>query len=540
MPDVDPRLESFRKSAGPLPPRMTSSGIRTEVLYGDSGDIDGLGLPGEFPYTRGIHPAMYRSRLWTMRQYAGFSTAAETNQRFRFLLNAGQTGLSIAFDLPTQMGYDPDHPLAQPEVGKVGVSVAILDDVLDLFEGIPLDRVSTSMTINSTAIILLALYMAAGRASGVPSRDLRGTIQNDILKEYAARGTYRFPPAPSLRIITDIFRYAGEHLPSFNTISISGYHMREAGCTAAQEIGFTLANGIAYVQAALEAGLSVDDFAKRLSFFFNAHNDLFEEVAKFRAARRLWAKTMRNRFHAKDRMSEVLRFHTQTAGSTLTSQQFENNTVRVAMQALAAVLGGTQSLHTNSRDEALSLPSEDSARLALRTQQILAYETGVAATVDPLGGSPYVEALTDELEARAEAIIQRIDDLGGAVQAIEQGYVQREIMQAAYAYQKAVESGESVVVGVNRFESSEPEESVSAFRLDQAGIDARIERLREIKAKRPAGEVADALDALDSAARGNRNLFPPVLRAVETRATLGEICTVLEKTFGRYREVPVL
>jgi methylmalonyl-CoA mutase N-terminal domain/subunit len=474
-----------------------------------------------------------------MRQYAGFSTASETNERFRYLLGAGQTGLSVAFDLPTQIGYDPDHDLARPEVGKVGVSIATLDDMLELLDGIPLNQVSTSMTINATAVILLALYTAVGKEQGVAGEDLRGTIQNDILKEYAARGTYRFPPLPSLRIITDIFGHAAEHLPRFNTISISGYHMREAGCTAAQECGFTLANGITYVQAAVDAGLDVDRFARRLSFFFNAHNDLFEEVAKFRAARRMWARIMRERFGATDEKSLVLRFHTQTAGSTLTSQQYENNAVRVTIQALAAVLGGTQSLHTNGRDEALSLPTEASAKLALRTQQILACESGVASTVDPLGGAPFLEELTDQLEERAQAFIDAIDGLGGAPAAIEQGYVQRQIMASAYEHQKAVEAGRSKIVGVNAYTEKGPEPE-AIFKVDDRVAEARVEHVRKVRADRAGSVADDALSDLIKAARGLDNLFPRVLKCVESRVTLGEICEALETVFGRYREVPVL
>ena len=539
-------MSTSKKKSEPKPDggatnqRETTSGIPIDRVYQVDPDPHGLREPGEFPFTRGIHRGMYRDRLWTMRQYAGFGTAKETNERFRFLLDAGQTGLSVAFDLPTQMGYDPDHVLARPEVGKVGVSIAALDDMLELLDGIPLDKVSTSMTINSTAIILLALYVAVGREHGVAEKDLRGTIQNDILKEYAARGTYRFPPNPSLRLITDIFGYAAESLPRFNTISISGYHMREAGCTAAQEIAFTLANGVAYVQAAVDAGLDVDQFARRLSFFFNAHNNLFEEVCKFRAARRMWASLMRDRFGAKDRKSWLLRFHTQTAGSTLTSQQFENNTVRVAMQALSAVLGGTQSLHTNSRDEALSLPSESSAKLALRTQQVLAHESGVTDTVDPLGGAPFIESLTDQLEERAQDLMDRIDELGGAPAAIEAGFIQRQIMQSAYAHQKAVEAGDLVVVGVNRFLEDESAEATSVFRVASSLSEERTEQVLKVRSKRSESSAQDALGTLVQHARGTANLFPDVLRCVESRVTLGEICEALETVFGRYQEVPVV
>jgi methylmalonyl-CoA mutase N-terminal domain/subunit len=534
----DPRLAEFLKRHGGGTPRTTPSGIPLEPVYSDSALIDLQGLPGEYPFTRGIHPTMYRERLWTMRQYAGFGTAAETNARFRMLLAAGQTGLSIAFDLPTQMGYDPDHELAGPEVGKVGVSIASIEDFLELFAGIPLDRVSTSMTINATAIILLALYVEVGRRQGVPARELRGTIQNDILKEYAARGTYRFPPRPSLRLITDVFAYGREHLPSFNLISISGYHIREAGATAVQEVAFTLANGIAYVEAARRAGIDVDGLASRLSFFFNAHNHLLEEVAKFRAARKLWARIMKERFGARDPRSWLLRFHAQTAGSTLTSQQPEINAVRVTVQALAAVLGGAQSLHTNSRDEALSLPSEDSARLALRTQQILARESGVADVVDPLGGSVCVEHLTEEIVARAEALIAAIDQEGGAVAAIERGTYQREIQRSAWAHQQAVEAGRVLIVGVNEHVVKEPE-PVGLFRPDEARARARSEEVAERKARRPSLAVQEALARVHAAASGNRNLFPPVLDAVAAGVTVGEISTVLEGVWGRYRESPV-
>ncbi|MAG33085.1 MAG: methylmalonyl-CoA mutase [Deltaproteobacteria bacterium] len=532
-------LDAFNAEHAVDPPRKKTSGVEIDALYADPDDLARLGLPGAFPYLRGVHPGMYRSRLWTMRQYAGFSTATDTNRRFRYLLDAGQTGLSVAFDLPTQMGYDPDHDLALLEVGKVGVSIACLDDMLELLDGIPLDKVSTSMTINSTAVILLALYAGVGRAQGVAQADLRGTIQNDILKEYAARGTYRFPPNPSLRIITDIFSYAASHLPRFNTISISGYHMREAGCTAAQEVGFTLANGIAYVDAAVKAGLDVDRFASRISFFFNAHNDLFEEVAKFRAARRMWARIMKDRFGAQDERSLLLRFHTQTAGSTLTSQQFENNAVRVTLQALSAVLGGTQGLHTNSRDEALNLPSEGAAKLALRTQQIIALESGVTDTVDPLGGAPFIESLTDEVEAKALEYVDEIDRLGGSPAAIEAGYLQREIMGAAYEHQKAVEADREQIVGVNVYTEDEPDPAAS-FRVDEHIVEERLERMRKVRADRSATDADLALSALVAAARSTDNLFPHVLTCVETNITLGEVCTALESVFGRYREVPVI
>jgi methylmalonyl-CoA mutase N-terminal domain/subunit len=485
--------------------------------------------PGEYPYTRGVHPTMYRSRLWTMRQYAGFGSAAETNKRYRFLLDQGQTGLSVAFDLPTQMGHDPDAPIAHGEVGKVGVSIASLDDMLDLFEGIPLDRVSTSMTINATASILLALYIAVAKRQGVAPGAVSGTTQNDILKEYIARGTYIFPPTPSMRLVTDMFAYCRTHAPRWNTISISGYHVREAGCTAVQEVAFTLANGVAYVQAALEAGLAVDDFAPQLSFFFNAHNNLIEEVAKFRAARRLWARLMRERFGAKDPRSLALRFHAQTAGSMLTAQQPDNNIVRVAVQALAAVLGGCQSLHTNSMDEALALPTERAVRIALRTQQILAHESGVADTADPLGGSYAVEALTRDIEAGAEAYITRIDDLGGSVAAI--GFMQREIQDAAYHYQREVEDKARIVVGVNDFVSDEAAPA-NLFQLEAGVGEALRERLARVRAGRDGDRAQRTLDALEAGARGRSNMMPLIIDAVEASVTLGEICERLRAVFG--------
>jgi methylmalonyl-CoA mutase, N-terminal domain len=485
--------------------------------------------PGQYPFTRGVHEAMYRARLWTMRQYAGFGSAAETNKRYRFLLDQGQTGLSVAFDLPTQMGHDPDAPIAQGEVGKVGVSIAALEDMADLFEGIPLDRVSTSMTINATAAILLALYVAVGRRQGVAPERLAGTTQNDILKEYIARGTYIFPPAPSMRLITDVFAWCRHHVPRWNTISISGYHMREAGCTAVQEVAFTLANAIAYVQAAVETGLDVDSFAPQLSFFFNAHNDLIEEVAKFRAARRLWARLMRERFGAHDPRSLTLRFHAQTAGSMLTAQQPENNIVRVTVQALAAVLGGCQSLHTNSMDEALALPTERAVRIALRTQQILAFESGVADTVDPLGGSFAVERLTRDIEEHAGVYIGKIDQLGGSVAAI--GYMQREIQDAAFQWQREVEDKSRIVVGVNDF-VTEDAPPANLFQIDAGVGEALIERLAWLRRARDAGRAARALDALDAGARGRDNLVPLIIEAVEAAATLGEICERLRAVFG--------
>src|SRR5499433_896237 len=507
----------------------TSWGAPLKPVYGpqDASGAD-LGAPGEFPFTRGVHPEMHRKRLWTMRQYAGFGSAAETNKRYRFLLDQGQTGLSVAFDLPTQMGYDPDASIARGEVGKVGVSIASLEDMQDLFEGIPLDRVTTSMTINATASILLALYVATGRRQGVPADKLGGTVQNDILKEYIARGTYIFPPGPSMRLITDTFAYCKDTIPRWNTISISGYHMREAGCTAVQEVAFTLANGIAYVQAAVDAGLGVDVFAPQLSFFFNAHNNLLEEVAKFRAARRLWARIMRERFSARDPRSLALRFHAQTAGSMLTAQQPENNIVRVTVQALAAVLGGCQSLHTNSMDEALALPTETAVRIALRTQQVLAYESGVADTADPLGGAYAVEALTRRIEEEAETYIGKIDGLGGSVSAI--AFMQREIQESAYRYQQEVESKARVVVGVNEFVMDEPPPG-DLFKIDPTVGRTLAERLGRLRQSRDAA-AGRALEAIERVARGHDNLMPFILDAVRVRVTLGEICDTLRKVFG--------
>lgn len=517
----------------------TDSGMEVKRLYTplDQADLDyegDLGFPGEYPFTRGVQPTMYRGRLWTMRQYAGFGTAEETNQRFKYLLEQGQTGLSVAFDLPTQIGYDSDHPLARGEVGRVGVAIDSLADMEVLFDGIPLDKVSTSMTINAPAAILLAMYIALAEKQGVPPEKLNGTIQNDILKEYVARGTYIFPPRPSMRLITDVFAYCAEHVPQWNTISISGYHIREAGSTAAQEIAFTLADGIAYVQAAIEAGLDVDSFAPRLSFFFNAHLNFLEEVAKFRAARRLWAKIMKERFGAKDPRSMMLRFHTQTAGCTLTAQQPEVNIMRVAFQALSAVLGGTQSLHTNSFDEALALPSEHAVRIALRTQQVVGYEIGVTDTVDPLGGSYYVEDLTNKLEQEARAYLEKIDSLGGAVRSIEQGYMQQEIQDSAYRYQQAIDAGEKVVVGVNKFQIQE-EPPTGLLKLDPAIAEHQIQRLAEIREQRNACHVAESLQHLRAAAQGTENLMPVILEAVKAYATLGEICGVLRQVFGEYR-----
>ncbi|HHV78273.1 MAG TPA: methylmalonyl-CoA mutase family protein [Firmicutes bacterium] len=518
---------------------VTGSNLPVERLYtpAEVESLDyarDLGFPGEYPYTRGVQPTMYRGRLWTMRQYAGFGTAEESNARYKYLLKQGQTGLSVAFDLPTQIGYDSDHPLAEGEVGKVGVAIDSLADMETLFEGIPLDKVSTSMTINAPASILLAMYIVVAEKQNVPADKLNGTIQNDILKEYAARGTYIFPPKPSMRLITDVFAYCSKNLPEWNTISISGYHIREAGATAVQEVAFTLANGIAYVDAAIKAGLSVDQFGPRLSFFFSAHSDLFEEVAKFRAARRLWAKIMKERFGAKDPRSMMLRFHTQTAGSTLTAQQPDNNIVRVALQALSAVLGGTQSLHTNSRDEALALPSEDSVRIALRTQQIIAYESGVTNTIDPLAGSYYVEALTDRIEKEAAEYIAKIDALGGSPAAIEKGFIQQEIQDSAYRWQKEVENGDRIVVGVNKFQIQEPPPT-GLLKVDPAVGERQKKKIAELKAKRDGARVEASLNSLRRAAEGTDNLMPYILEAVRSYATLGEICDTLRKVFGEYR-----
>jgi methylmalonyl-CoA mutase N-terminal domain/subunit len=494
-----------------------------------------LGRPGEFPYTRGIYPEMYRSRPWTMRQYAGFGTAEESNRRYRYLISQGTTGLSVAFDLPTQIGLDSDHPLAAGEVGRVGVAISSLADMERLFEGIALDKVSTSMTINSTAAILLCLYVLVARRQGADIRKLSGTVQNDILKEYIARGTYIYPPRPAMRIVTDLFAWAGRELPEWNTISISGYHIREAGSTAIQEVAFTFANAVAYIEAALAAGLEIDAFAPRLSFFFNSHNNFLEEIAKFRAARRLYAKLMRDRFGAKNERSLMLRFHAQTAGSTLTAQQPDVNVIRTSLQAMAAVLGGAQSLHTNSRDEALSLPTEESARLALRTQQVIAAESGVTNTVDPVGGSEAVESLTDSIERGAVAYLERIEAMGGTLRAIEACYIQNEIQDAAFAAQKAVESGEQIVVGVNRFRM-EGESPIPTFRLDPALEQAQIERLRQVRASRNQAEVASKLERLEQAARGADNLLPLILDAAGSYATVGEISHRLKMVFGEYRE----
>jgi methylmalonyl-CoA mutase, N-terminal domain len=491
--------------------------------------------PGHFPFTRGIYPEMYRKRLWTMRQYAGFGSAEESNKRYKFLLSQGITGLSVAFDLPTQMGMDSDDPLAAGEVGRVGVAIDSIADMEALFEGIPLDGITTSMTINSTAAILLCLYVLVAEQQGSDRRRLSGTVQNDILKEYIARGTYIYPPRPAMRIITDLFAWAGRELPEWNTISISGYHIREAGSTAVQEVAFTLANGIAYVEAALDAGLDVDNFGPRLSFFFNAHNNFLEEIAKYRAARRLWAKIMRERFRSKNDRSCMLRFHAQTGGSTLTAQQPDNNVVRVAIQALAAVLGGAQSLHTNGKDEALSLPSEQSAQIALRTQQIIACESGVIAAPDPLGGSLYIEQLTDEIEAAARAYIERIDAIGGTLQAIESGYVQNEIQSSAYEYQRAIEEGRRIAVGVNKFQTDEPA-TLKPFKIDPVVENAQVERLRVVRASRSQTAVEQTLAELEQTARSTGNLMPHILECCRAFATVGEISHRLRRVFGEYRE----
>ncbi len=533
---VDPMLQR-------LPERReafeTSSGIRLERAYtpveADVDYLEDVGFPGQLPFTRGVYPTMYRGRLWTMRQYAGYASAEASNRRYKYLLEQGQTGLSVAFDLPTQLGYDADDPLAEGEVGKVGVSISSLDDARRLLDGIPLDQVSISMTINAPAAVLLAMVIALAKEQGLETDQLRGTVQNDILKEYVARGTYIFPPRPSMRLITDLFRYCAAEVPRWNTISISGYHIREAGSTAVQEVAFTLSNAIAYVEAAIRAGLDVDSFAPRLSFFFNAHNDFLEEIAKFRAARRLWATLMEERFGARDPRSCMLRFHTQTAGSTLTAQQPEINVVRVTLQALAAVLGGTQSLHTNSRDEALWLPTEESVRIALRTQQIIAHESGVINTVDPLAGSYAVERLTDEIERRALVYIKRIDALGGALAAIEQGYIQQEITDAAYRYQRKVEAGDQVVVGVNAYEASEETPDLERLTADPAIEERQRQRLAELRASRDGAQVSAALDRISAAARGEGEpLMPLFVTGLEADCTLGEICGVLREVWGEY------
>ncbi|MFD1018634.1 acyl-CoA mutase large subunit family protein [Thalassobacillus hwangdonensis] len=533
--DVDKTIARFPERKDPF---MTSSDIEIDRLYTPTEPTESydeqLGFPGSYPYTRGIQPTMYRSRYWTMRQYAGFGSAEETNKRFRYLLEQGQTGLSVAFDLPTQIGYDSDDPMAEGEVGKVGVAIDSLKDMEQLFDQIPLDKVSTSMTINAPASILLCMYIAVGEKQGVPMEKLTGTIQNDILKEYIARGTYIFPPKPSMRLITDIFQYCHANVPKFNTISISGYHIREAGSTAVQEVAFTIANGMAYVDAALEKGLEVDQFAPRLAFFFNAHNQFFEEVAKFRAARRIWAKIMKDHYKAENPKSWKLRFHTQTGGSTLTAQQPDNNIVRVTLQALAAVMGGTQSLHTNSRDEALALPTEDSARIALRTQQIIANESGAADTVDPLGGSYYVEELTDNIESEVNVYLEKIKKLGGAVQAVEDGYMQREIHQAAYQAQKKIESGEEIVVGMNQYEIEE-EIDPDLLRVDEALEAGQIEQTQQLRHNRDEQLVQKCLTELKEAAgTEDSNLMPHILKSVKAYATVGEISNILRDEFGEY------
>ncbi len=523
------RKTSFETPSGiPVPRFLTAADV-------DIDDLNDLGFPGTFPFTRGVQPTMYRGRFWTMRQYAGYASAEESNRRYKYLLAQGQTGLSVAFDLPTQLGLDADDPLAEGEVGKVGVSISSLQDMETLLEGIPLDKVSISMTINAPAAVLLAMVIAVAKKQGVDPHRLRGTIQNDILKEYVARGTYIFPPEPSMRLTVDVFRYCAQNVPKWNTISVSGYHIREAGSTAAQEIAFTLANGIEYVRQALDAGLDVNVFARQISFFFNAHNNFLEEIAKFRAARRMWARIMRERFGATNPRAMRLRFHTQTAGSTLTAQQVQNNIVRVALQALAAVLGGTQSLHTNSMDEALALPTEESAKLALRTQQIIAYESGVADTIDPLAGSYYIEYLTDQLEARAQELIDKIEALGGAMRAIESGWVQQQIQDAAYRTQRAVEQGEQIIVGVNKFVEEEDHRPEHLLRVDPAVREAQTRRLRHLRATRDASRVADVLARLDAAARDRKApLMPLFIEAVEAYATLGEIFGVLRQVFGEY------
>jgi methylmalonyl-CoA mutase N-terminal domain/subunit len=522
----------------------TSSHVAIKPLYTPAdlerwNSDEQLGYPGQFPYTRGVQASMYRGRLWTMRQYAGMGDADESNRRYKYLLSQGTTGLSIAFDLPTQIGLDSDNPLAMGEVGKVGVAIDSIEDMMRLFDGINLEKISTSMTINATASILLALYIGVARRTGRDVQKLSGTIQNDVLKEYIARGTYIYPPAQAMRIITDIFSYANHHVPEWNTISISGYHMREAGCTATQEVAFTLANGMTYVQAAMDAGLDVDKFAPRLSFFFNAHSNFLEEVAKFRAARRMWARIMRDHFKAKNPKSQMLRFHTQTAGSTLTAQQPENNIVRTALQALAAVLGGTQSLHTNSFDEALALPTEQSARIALRTQQIIAYESGAPQTIDPLAGSYYIESLTDQIEAGARVYLDKIDAMGGTLKAIERGYVQAEIQNAAYEYQQAVDRLEAVVVGVNAFGIDE-EKEIPLQRIDESLERKQVERLKALRIRRDPSKWKAAIQHVEDTARGGANLMPPIVEAVDANATVGEISDAMRRVYGEYRETVVI
>ncbi|MCX6056011.1 MAG: methylmalonyl-CoA mutase family protein [Chloroflexi bacterium] len=528
-----PSVEKFKERKAEF---LTPSGIPIPrvAIPGEFDYLERSGFPGEYPFTRGVQPTMFRSRFWTMRQYAGFASAEESNRRYRYLLEQGQTGLSVAFDLPTQIGYDADDPMSLGEVGKVGVSISSVRDMEILFDQIPLDKVSTSMTINAPAAVLLAMYIAVGKRNGVDSKKLRGTIQNDILKEYVARGTYIFPPVPSLRLITDTFKYCEKEVPNWNTISISGYHIREAGSTAVQEIAFTLADAIAYVQAAIDSGQEVDQFASQLSFFFAAHNDFLEEIAKFRAARRLWAQIMRDRFGAKDPKSWMLRFHTQTGGSTLTAQQPENNVVRVAIQALAAILGGTQSLHTNSMDEALWLPTEKSVRTALRTQQVIAYESGVADTVDPMAGSYAIEYLTDEICKRATEYIKRIDDLGGALAAIEKGYMQNEIQDSAYRFQKDVESKQQIVVGVNSFQA-EDSKDLERVRVNPAIEQNQVAKLAELRKNRDQNRALELMAQLEKTARGKENLMPLLVTCVENDLTLGEVCGVLRKVWGEYQ-----
>ncbi len=532
IPERKPKFES-------------TSGYEIKRLYtpldiSDMDYVEDLGFPGRYPFTRGVQPTMYRARLWTMRQYAGFGTAEESNERYKYLLSQGQTGLSVAFDLPTQIGYDSDHPMAEGEVGRVGVAIDSLQDMEILFDGIPLDQVSTSMTINSTAAILLAMYIVVAEKQGISMEKLRGTIQNDILKEYIARGTYIFPPQPSMRIITDIFEFCTKNMPKWNPISISGYHIREAGASAVQEVAFTLADGIAYVQAAIDAGLDPNQFGRRLSFFFSAHNNFLEEIAKFRAARRLWARIMKNRFGVKEESAMRMRFHTQTAGSTLTAQQPLNNIIRVTIQALAAVLGGTQSLHTNSFDEALALPTEESVRIALRTQQIIAHESGVGDTIDPLAGSYTIEAMTNEIERKAEEYIEKIDSMGGMVRAIEMGYVQKEINESAYKYQLSVEKGETIVVGVNEFTVEEDIPMDNILKVDPEVEERQRARLRKLKESRDQKRVEKALSRIKNAAVNGENLMPPIIDAVRVYATVGEISDTLRKVFGEYTEAVII
>ena len=532
---VKPTLDRFPERREQFETRSEIPVERLSVPTDPDPDYDEtLGFPGQFPFTRGVQPTMYRGRFWTMRQYAGFGTAVESNERYKFLLAQGQTGLSVAFDLPTQIGYDSDDPMALGEVGKVGVSIPSLEDMAILLDGIPLDKVSISMTINAPAAILLAMVIAVAKRQGIPMNQLRGTIQNDILKEYIARGTYIFPPQPSMRLITDVFDFCSREIPRWNTISVSGYHIREAGSTAVQEIAFTLANGVAYVQAAIDAGLDVDQFAQQISFFFNAHNNFLEEIAKFRAARRLWAKIMRYWFAAKDPKSWKLRFHTQTAGSTLTAQQPENNVVRVALQAMAAVLGGTQSLHTNSRDEALALPTQEAAQIALRTQQIIAHESGVADTIDPFAGSYYIEQLTDELEERATQYLDAISEMGGMLTAIETGYVQQEIQEAAYRFQQDLDAQQEIVVGVNQFAQAE-ELSIDTMKLDPEIEASQRQRLAELRGRRDNGRIAQLRSQLAKTAQSDENLMPLFITCVENDMTLGEICHTLRDVWGEYK-----